>query len=65
MSEELLNSEIPTIKKVVAPVVISPIGAEAKPRASKINKDGFVKGQEINEKDYFKSISMGRLKSKK
>lgn len=43
-------------------VQISPVGTTATGKQKATNKDGFIKGQLVNEKDYFKYMAEQRLK---
>ena len=42
-------------------VVVSPVGTPATGRQATKNKNGFVKGQEVSNKDYFEFIAKQRL----
>ena len=39
----------------------SPVGTPPAAKAKTTNKDGFVKGQEVSEKDYFTFLAKQRL----
>ena len=53
------NIDVPTEKEVIQ----SPLsGAVSKKSEGTVNKDGFVKGQIVGQKDYFKTIAEQRSK---
>lgn len=53
---------MPLFNKKEEEVTASSVGVPAKGKEKTTNKDGFVKGQEVSEKDYALYIAKQRLK---
>lgn len=60
--ENSTDEEVVTVAKAKPEIEISPVGTPATGRQSPTNKDGLIKGQVVEDNDYWAIINKQRAK---